>query len=52
MTKLELICRLEETLINMYLSGYSNQTTYGAASDVTMPVATNGADELNLPTHC
>lgn len=50
MSELQFICRLEDTLIDMFLSGYSNQTTYAAASDMSMPVETNGLDNLNVST--
>ncbi|KAL0341462.1 UNVERIFIED_CONTAM: hypothetical protein Scaly_1808800 [Sesamum calycinum] len=42
---------LEDTLIDMFLSGYSNQTTYAAASDTSTPMETNDTEKLNLPAH-
>ncbi|KAL0318530.1 UNVERIFIED_CONTAM: hypothetical protein Sangu_2009200 [Sesamum angustifolium] len=42
---------LEDTLIDMFLSGYSNQTTYAAASDKSTPMETNDTEKLNLPAH-
>ncbi|KAG8378807.1 hypothetical protein BUALT_Bualt07G0023300 [Buddleja alternifolia] len=42
---------LEDTLIDMYLSGYSNQRNYVAASDMIMPVETNCTEKLNSPNH-
>lgn len=51
MPKQQVMCRLEDTLIDMYLSGYPNQTAYAAASDMTMPADTNGTDKLNAPPH-
>ncbi|KAK4437287.1 hypothetical protein Salat_0062600 [Sesamum alatum] len=42
---------LEDTLIDMFLSGYSNQTTYAAASDASRPMETNDTDKLNAPAH-
>ncbi|KAL7098440.1 hypothetical protein ACP275_09G018100 [Erythranthe tilingii] len=38
---------LEDTLIDLYLSGYSNRTNCGDDSDMTMAAASNCADELN-----
>ncbi|KAL6583769.1 hypothetical protein OROMI_003058 [Orobanche minor] len=38
---------LEDTLIEMYLSGYSNRTTRAAAPDMTLPMEINGLDKLN-----
>ncbi|XP_022886148.1 uncharacterized protein LOC111402218 [Olea europaea var. sylvestris] len=40
---------LEDTLIDMYLSGYSNQSTHAAASDMAMSVETSDTQQLNLP---
>ncbi|KAL8457914.1 hypothetical protein ACS0TY_034868 [Phlomoides rotata] len=51
MPKPQIICRLEDTLIDMYLSGYSNQTADAAATDLTMPVEINDTDKLNCPTN-
>ncbi|XP_011071920.1 uncharacterized protein LOC105157253 isoform X2 [Sesamum indicum] len=42
---------LEDTLIDMFLSGYSNQTTYAAAFDTLTPMETNDTKKLNLPAH-
>lgn len=49
MPKPQFICRLEDTLIDMFLSGYSSQATRVAASDTTMPVEISGSDSLNAP---
>lgn len=40
---------LEDTLIDMYLSGYSDQSTHAAASDMAMSVESNDTQQLNLP---
>ncbi|KAL2482512.1 G-patch domain-containing protein [Forsythia ovata] len=40
---------LEDTLINMYLSGYSDRSTHAATSDIAMSVETNDSQQLNLP---
>lgn len=39
--------RLEDTLIELYLSGYSNEAQ-NAASDVAMPMETDHMDSENL----
>lgn len=46
-TKPQLICRLEDTLIDMFLSGYPSQGAHVTGSDTTMPVDTDGADIYN-----
>ncbi|XP_051149500.1 uncharacterized protein LOC127264133 isoform X2 [Andrographis paniculata] len=40
---------LEDTLIEMYLSGYPNQTTYAADANMATPVETN---EVNIEDPC
>ncbi|KAH6809444.1 hypothetical protein C2S51_027227 [Perilla frutescens var. frutescens] len=40
---------LEDTLIDMFLSGYPSQATHAAASDT--PVEINGANSLNPPAY-
>ncbi|CAA2985460.1 Hypothetical predicted protein [Olea europaea subsp. europaea] len=41
---------LEDTLIDMYLSGYSDQSTHAVAFDMAMSVETNDTLQPNLPT--
>ncbi|KAL6493509.1 hypothetical protein OROGR_032288 [Orobanche gracilis] len=38
---------LEDTLIEMYLSGYSNRTTCSAAPDMSIAMESNGPDKIN-----
>ncbi|KAL1568248.1 hypothetical protein AAHA92_03640 [Salvia divinorum] len=40
---------LEDTLIDMFLSGYPSQVIHGAGSDTTTPVDTNDADIPDAP---
>ncbi|XP_075503340.1 LOW QUALITY PROTEIN: uncharacterized protein LOC142540820 [Primulina tabacum] len=42
---------LEDTLIDMYLSGYSNLTANTASSDVKIPLDANNMEKLSLPSH-
>lgn len=49
MPKSQFLCRLEDTLIDMFLSGYPSEATHADASDTTMPVEINGSDILNAP---
>lgn len=48
MPKPKFICRLEDTLIDLYLSGYTNQTADAAMTDLIMPVETNDTGKLNV----
>ncbi|KAL3824874.1 hypothetical protein ACJIZ3_020903 [Penstemon smallii] len=42
---------LEDTLIDMFLSGYANQTTIAAPSDMSVPLESNCTEKLNSSEH-
>lgn len=41
--------RLEDTLIDLYLSGYSNQAVEAGDDDVKAPLETEDADKFEFP---